>query len=675
MTDPVICADGITYERTAILEWLQYNQVSPITRRYINGSHVIPNIALRNTILAHQTVTESTTTAPPFIPSPLTVTAQTYAVAGADYLHVKFTPPAVGTRQPIAFIAILDNSGSMAESAGAAEGTEAANFTRLDLVKHAVRTISAVLEAQDTLALVTFSTSARVILAPTPMTAEGRTRISTALDQVNPDSSTNIWEGIRLAAQLANTSAMAGKHIVGMLLTDGQSTINPPRGLLPTLHSAINMTNPWSLHTFGIGYNLDSPLLEAISVWGHGLYGFIPDCSMVGTVFINFLASMLSVCVPNVSFTYTAGGDSTTKVDIGSVCLGQSRDVVIRCTAPTAVTYDTQVIVPSRAATAPEYAHAHYEYQDALVAAIRLSEIAPSSRAQDILMQFESSHTDTSNPDIKAMLLDVQSPDSNQGQIGMAPAYFSKWGEHYMRSYLRAQNLQMCMNFKDPGLQIYGGALFHEIQTQADNLFCTLPPPKASGGRGGASAAAGAAAAPLTSMGIFHNASGGCFNADNTIRMGDNTYKRIADVRTGELVWTPCGPTTVRCTVECRTKGRSQPMSQVGNLSITPWHPILHEGGWVFPANVAGYTSRLVNVVHNFVLDGGHVVDVEGIQCVTLGHNLTLPIVAHAYFGSERIVDDLARRPGWDAGHVIYEDLKTIKDPSTGMIVGWVDAP
>jgi len=50
MTDPVICDDAHTYERSAIEQWLSTNNHSPITRQIINNNNLIPNIVLRNII-------------------------------------------------------------------------------------------------------------------------------------------------------------------------------------------------------------------------------------------------------------------------------------------------------------------------------------------------------------------------------------------------------------------------------------------------------------------------------------------------------------------------------------------------------------------------------------------------------------------------------------------------
>lgn len=47
MIDPVITADGLTYERTAIVQWLQTHKTDPRTNKPLAHKHLIPNIDLR----------------------------------------------------------------------------------------------------------------------------------------------------------------------------------------------------------------------------------------------------------------------------------------------------------------------------------------------------------------------------------------------------------------------------------------------------------------------------------------------------------------------------------------------------------------------------------------------------------------------------------------------------
>ncbi len=47
MRDPVIAADGHTYERAAIEQWLRKSATSPVTRARMTATTLIPNFALR----------------------------------------------------------------------------------------------------------------------------------------------------------------------------------------------------------------------------------------------------------------------------------------------------------------------------------------------------------------------------------------------------------------------------------------------------------------------------------------------------------------------------------------------------------------------------------------------------------------------------------------------------
>lgn len=50
MYDPVLDAEGNTYERSALLEWLKKERTSPISRQPLSEQMLKPNIALRDSI-------------------------------------------------------------------------------------------------------------------------------------------------------------------------------------------------------------------------------------------------------------------------------------------------------------------------------------------------------------------------------------------------------------------------------------------------------------------------------------------------------------------------------------------------------------------------------------------------------------------------------------------------
>ena len=51
MHDPVIAADGHTYERSAIQQWLQNHTFSPITGIQLSHTKLMPNFALQLLII------------------------------------------------------------------------------------------------------------------------------------------------------------------------------------------------------------------------------------------------------------------------------------------------------------------------------------------------------------------------------------------------------------------------------------------------------------------------------------------------------------------------------------------------------------------------------------------------------------------------------------------------
>ena len=50
MRDPVVCADGMTYERAYIESWLLAHDTSPLTNQPLAHKLLVPNIALKQAI-------------------------------------------------------------------------------------------------------------------------------------------------------------------------------------------------------------------------------------------------------------------------------------------------------------------------------------------------------------------------------------------------------------------------------------------------------------------------------------------------------------------------------------------------------------------------------------------------------------------------------------------------
>lgn len=50
--DPVLVADGFTYERSAIEDWLSRRAISPMTNAPLFHTALVPNLAVREAALA-----------------------------------------------------------------------------------------------------------------------------------------------------------------------------------------------------------------------------------------------------------------------------------------------------------------------------------------------------------------------------------------------------------------------------------------------------------------------------------------------------------------------------------------------------------------------------------------------------------------------------------------------
>ena len=50
MNDPVVAADGMSYEKSEILKWLKYKDNSPLTGKKLKDKNVQENITLKKLI-------------------------------------------------------------------------------------------------------------------------------------------------------------------------------------------------------------------------------------------------------------------------------------------------------------------------------------------------------------------------------------------------------------------------------------------------------------------------------------------------------------------------------------------------------------------------------------------------------------------------------------------------
>lgn len=660
----------------------------------------------------------------------LLLTSQRTEDGRAEVL-VSVQPPDASERLPSDVCIVVDVSGSMQVEATVkgATGTEAGSqiLSVLDLVRHAIKTIIKTMESTDRLGIVAYSDKAITMLELRPMDDAGREEAFLAVDALRADGQTNLWDGLSTGlGMLRNSSAPRCSSAV-LLFTDGVPNVEPTGGHIPALRRYIEDCGgrlPGSLHTFGFGKDLDSRLLSELACVGQGMYSFMPDASMVGTALVNSTANTLVTMGRNATlllepvagvnieevlgYSWNTGAQGTV-VDLGCLQFGQSKDLVLVARFEDAagpklsatLKYDGPEGEGCVRETGPT------EAIETTVAAIglqaqrlRFAELVPKLMSLASNGDFEAA-VKAAESFAQSLAASGNAPEGLQedveGQVCQAVSredWYQAWGGHYLLSLARAHLVQQCHNFKDPGVQVYGGPLFEQVRDAADEVFVSLPPPNPAESskletlqafgftqeqakkaleaahddlelaaqyciegipsrpppaqrRGGTSPAAN-----FMDMRAYYNSAGPCFGGDAIVAMEDGTCKQIRMLRKGDRVVSRSGSATVRCIVKTATAGRALLVTLPCGTLITPWHPVLFDGAWTFPSSLAACREEDCEAVYNLVLDEDHVLRIGNLWTVSLGHQLKCDVVQHSYWGDTKVISDLQRLCGWADGIV-----------------------
>ena len=697
MANPVITTtNGISYEEKYILEWLNINQTCPVTSTPLTKEQLKPNRALKDTIESMMKLMNDQKIN---VPKKLKVSHDTIRVNTSyndNHILVSLIPPDGQMRQPTHIVLINDVSGSMCTDASIKNQSgesESYGLTILDVVKHANRAIIENMESFDKLTIIAYSSSARVVLQSEYMDDSGKQKAHTSLDTMYPNGSTNLWDGLHTGLSiLAEDNSIKNSSI--FILTDGQPNIIPPRGHLPMLQN-FQDEHPelhCSINTFGFGYNLDSQLLLDLSVNGNGIYGFIPESSFVGTIFVHALANVLTTKYTNVNLKIELDSSiDKTEIDVlyptnktswgldisvGSIRYGQTIDVLI----PVSLTSEQLSklrgqLVLKDIDNGKLYEISINEFNNTDNGLIQLQKVR-NEIVNTIKFCIKSGNLESSRNVITGLINRIRSSNINdnyitallkdvEGQVMEAfskSEFYNKWGKHYLPSLYRSHELQTCSNFKDPGVQMYGGSLFKKIRDEADKTFCNLPPPKPTGHRTKDTPV-------LRSMATYSQPAGPCFDGSCLALMADNTLKMISNIIKGDEIYLPGGGSTkVVCVIKTIIQNRMTELVKLdGELLITPWHPVRIKG-WQFPANLNQILELPCNAVFNFVLEDGHIMIINGVECVTLGHNFKEDVVSHPFFGTDKVINNLKKFPTWDSGLVTLKSGCMKRNSKTGLV-------
>ena len=177
---------------------------------------------------------------------------------------------------------VIDVSGSMAIE------------NRLELVKGALTLLVEELRPRDKVAIVAYSTRARIVLPHTGI--EGREGILAAIHSLVPEESTNVDEGLRLGYNLALRNPKIGGINRVILCSDGVANVDAtdPDVILRKVrgHVAEGIT----LTTIGVGMrNFNDVLLEQLADNGNGSYAYVDTLNEAKRVFVENLTGTLQL--------------------------------------------------------------------------------------------------------------------------------------------------------------------------------------------------------------------------------------------------------------------------------------------------------------------------------------------------------------------------------------------
>lgn len=529
------------------------------------------------------------------------------------------------------------------------------------------------------------------------MNETNKKRINNYIDNIKSNGRTRMWRGISEAFRSVKfTENLNRSNSNIILLTDGCPTEGETaRGILPTLESYIRKNGiVCPVHSFLFGYDGNPKLMEKISELTSGTFGFIPDASMMSTFIINKITCILNTCVNVIEFEYSYSCDDEKLLELLAIfndfTIGVKTSEKKIIVPLGSLQYD--LAKSFNFDVNDEFFKLTNVYCDGIEQNITsVSESKISGTSSKICIKCRIEFIDTLNGLISNLNLvlnhgrdlnvprfiissqiegftelrdDVDSRSDaeyinnlineleNQISIGFSNVHHLKvWVLPYLISLRNAHLHQYCSDFKNYSIKMYKGSIFEKLKDEFSDIFDTLPPPKASRRNERStshyrSSSLGDIAKSLEnngpeSMRDYNNPNyGGCFTGDCQI-LTENGLKLVSELKPKDIVKTDKGFSKVKHIVVTKyPKSSFFKLHALSNNSndkafITEWHPIRINGKWEFPINKLDCVIvNEINQVYNLILEKDHVIYLNDVEVVTLGHGFKGDVIEHDFFGN-----------------------------------------
>ncbi len=185
-------------------------------------------------------------------------------------------------RKPASLTFVIDVSGSMDME------------NRLGLVKQSLQLLVERLRPTDSVAIVVYGSSARLILNPT--SGEDKGRILDAIWSLTPEGATNAEAGLRLGYQIAYQALRPGAINRVILCSDGVANVGAtgPDAILEQIRGYSKQGITLTTVGFGMG-NFNDILMEQLANNGNGHYAYVDTLDEAKRLFVDNLTSTLQV--------------------------------------------------------------------------------------------------------------------------------------------------------------------------------------------------------------------------------------------------------------------------------------------------------------------------------------------------------------------------------------------
>lgn len=609
LKEPVITPDGWTYEKEAIVIWINKNGTSPVNpSKRLTLADLIPNRILN------------------------TASQPSKKLSDQDCKD---------------FCVCWDVSGSMAAGVevenndGKKENT---GLTNHDLVKHAMKTTIHTLGKQYSenckyrLSIVTFQSSSKLLLPLTHMDPEGVKKALAEIEKPAPGGGTNLNSGLEMALKNVPNGNV-------YLLTDGEPNYEPPRGYIGSINRFLERESnekqnkiTSKVRTFGFGYSLDADLLQKFAHLFNGTFGFIPDTGLIGTVFVHALANDLyqlnNYNTPKIKSEpeklFVTLLDSLIDIERNSGTIEEGNVLINAYIQQLNSKTDQQRNNISKMRLwEPEIKKAfsrkdwYQKWGRIYIRSLRDAHVSQEcNNFKDVsIKEYKNEVISKMVDDFDDIFCDLPPPEPSIKNNPYATHY--RGGSFNTRSAQLPRPVVNMRTFSQPSAGCFAGDC--EVNVSINQ---------------------------------------------NGKQVMEN--RCLKNLRSGDLVETNTGKySKIQCIVKTKCPNSRVVLYSIGKLKSTPWHPIYIPStkSWAFPIDLARETATEYSeeFVYSFVVENAQYMKIEGQYCITLGHGIEDdPVARHSFWGSQQVIKCLQQKEGWEEG--VVEISKSVRN-SYGVVI------